>query len=67
MQHNDLLGLAFGVRDGLPVITAKSMGKLHELLPWKQWIFACWFRVSPAEDPEYNPRKGFFEKSLGQV
>ena len=33
MQHNDLLGLAFGVRDGLPVITAKSKGKLHELLP----------------------------------
>ena len=36
MQHNDLLGLAFGVRAGLPVITAKSMGKLHELLHWKQ-------------------------------
>ena len=36
MHHNDLLGLAFGLRDGLPVITAKSMGTLHELLHWKQ-------------------------------
>ena len=42
MQHNDLLGLAFGVRGGLPVITAKGMGELHELAHWKQWIFTCW-------------------------
>lgn len=36
MQHNDLLGLAFGVRGGLPVITAKGMGELHELAHWKR-------------------------------
>ena len=41
MQHNDLLGLAFGVRGGLPVFTANSMGNLHEHVQWKRGIFSC--------------------------